>query len=341
MDFNVYDIMKELNTYVSPSGHERKQLKFVKEAVAPYCDDLYFDALGNLIAVVGRNKGEKVMYSAHADTIGFIAYAFDDKGFVKVSNLGGINIKTVAGCRVRFENGIDGILYYEMGEGATTLQTCYVDIGATSKEEAERMINIGSACSVVGDIFLMGENKDMIAGPFLDDRIAVAIQMIAIKELYEEKATLKNEVYFVFSVQEELGIRGSGTAAYGIAPKYGVAIDVCTVSDTPKSGHLSQKLGGGACIKIMDASVFCHESMVAFLRKTAEDNGIKWQSEILFAGGTDAGAIHKARGGVYTGAISIPTRYIHSPNEAALISDCREIINLVKASVKTGFSVEE
>ena len=340
MDFNVYDIMTTLNTFVSPSGHERKALKWVRETVTNYCDETYFDTLGNLICVVGKDKGEKVMYSAHADTIGFIAYAFDDKGFVKVSNLGGINIKTVAGCRVRFENGVDGILFYEMTEGATTLQNCYVDIGATSKEEAEKMIGIGSACSVVGDIFLMGENKDMIAGPFLDDRIAVAIQMMAIKELYEEKAELKNEVYFVFSVQEELGIRGAGTAAYAIDPKYGVAIDVTLVSDVPKSGKLSQKLGGGACIKIMDASVFCHESMVAFLRKIADENSIKWQSEIIFAGGTDAGAIHKVRGGVYTGAISIPTRYIHSPNEAALISDCREIIDLVKASVKTGFSVE-
>jgi endoglucanase len=102
----------------------------------------------------------------------------------------------------------------------------------------------------------------------------------------------------------------------------------------PKSGHLSQKLGGGACIKIMDASVFCHESMVAFLRKTADDNGIKWQSEILFAGGTDAGAIHKARGGVYTGAISIPTRYIHSACCVAAKEDLISVGKLARAMIE-------
>lgn len=339
MEFTFFDIMKTLNTYIAPSGHEHEMLKFIKKEIEKYCDEASFDPMGNLIVRIGTKKGERVMFSAHSDTLGFIAYAIDDKGFVRVSSLGGQNLRTVMGYHVRFSNGTEGVLFYESPDGYNNLQKCYIDIGVSSKEEAEKMISIGSVCSIVGDVYLMGKNKDYIVSPFLDDRIACAIQMIAIKELWEEKAELKNEVYFVFSVQEEVGLRGAGPAAFNIDPVYGIAIDVTSVSDMPESGHLSQKIGDGACIKLMDGSVYCNEGLVRYLRKTAADYKIKTQSEILFAGGTDAGAIQRTRGGVYCGGISIPTRYIHSPIETASISDCTEIVKLIKASVKEGFQI--
>ncbi|MDF2685454.1 MAG: Cellulase, partial [Clostridia bacterium] len=118
---------------------------------------------------------------------------------------------------------------------------------------------------------------------------------------------------------------------------YAVALDVTGVSDTPKSGNLSMKLDGGACIKLMDSSVYCHKNMVDFLKNTALENNIKYQFEVLTAGGTDAGAIHVSRAGVYTGAVSIPTRYIHSPVETASLNDCKSISDLLFAAVKKGF----
>lgn len=174
--------------------------------------------------------------------------------------------------------------------------------------------------------------------PFLDDRIAVAVQIEAVKKLAEEKTELKNEVYFVFSVQEELGIRGARTAAYGISPDYGIAIDVTGTGDTPKNEDLCMKLGAGAAIKIKDASVVCHKDMVDFLVNTAEKYSVKYQYDILPYGGTDAGAIHTTKYGVYTGGISIATRYIHMPTESVSVNDCKCCVDLICAAIKEGFS---
>lgn len=339
MKNQIIDLLKNLNEYVSPSGHEHNLLNFVKSVIQNYCDESYFDPIGNLIVRIGTECGDRVMFSTHADTIGFIVYAADDKGFLRVSNLGYIDLISTIGRHVRFENGVDGVFTCEK-DGNKKITTCYVDIGASTKEEALAMVSVGDTCSVVGDVYTFGKNSSFISAPFLDNRIAVASQILAIKKLYENKFDLKNEIYFVFSVQEELGLRGAGPAAYSINPKYGISCDVTSVSDTPESGNLFQKLGNGACIKLMDASVYCNDRMVSFLRTVSEDNKIKSQSEILFAGGTDAGKIQQSRGSMFVGGISIPTRYIHSPSEVAYIDDCISVIDLIVSSCKTGFLFE-
>lgn len=331
--------MKALNGFVSPSAHEREELEYVRGEIAPYLgeNDIYFDKMGNLIAVMGRGCGEKVMFSAHSDTIGFVAYFIDDKGFVKVSTLGGINTQTLRGRQVRFTNGVNGLLFFESGD--LNMRTAYVDIGASSKEEAEKMISLGMAASVVGEVFMMGTDEDpRIVSPFLDDRIAVAIQIEAIKKLAKSGAKLTNEIYFVFSVQEEVGIRGASTASYGIDPVYGVAIDVTGTADTPKADPMNMAIGGGACIKYMDGSLICSPKMTEFMNATAEEAGIKHQTEILLYGGTDAAAIQRTRAGVYAGGISIATRYIHTPTEEASISDCCDCISLIVALCEKGFA---
>jgi len=333
------NIMKKLNGFVSPSANEKQLLCCVKEMISDYIpeEDIKFDTLGNLIAVMGKGCGKKVMFSAHSDTIGVIAHNVDEKGFVKVSPLGGLNPNTLSGRHIRFTNGVNGLMNFE--EGTLEMGKAYVDIGAKNREEAIKMLPLGTAGSVVGEVFEMGAEDDKrIVSPFLDDRIAVAIQIEAIKKLYEEKTELKNEVYFVFSVQEELGIRGAKTAAYGIDPDYGIAIDVTGTGDTPKNDALNMKLGEGAAIKIKDQSVVCHKEMVDFLVDTAEKSGIKYQYDILPYGGTDAGAIHLTKCGVYSGGISIATRYIHMPTESVSINDCKNCVELICAAVKAGFT---
>lgn len=335
----LFNTMKALNGFVSPSAHEREELEYIKNELIPYVgeENIYFDAMGNLITVIGKGCGEKVMFSSHADTIGFVAYFIDDKGFVKVTTLGGINSQTVRGRQVRFENGVNGLLCFESGD--LNMRNAYIDIGASSKEEAEKLVSLGMAASVVGDVFVMGTEEDpRIASPFLDDRIACAIQMEAIKRLAKMKIKLCNEVYFVFSVQEEVGLRGATTAAFGIDPVYGIALDVTGAADTPKCDPMNMVLGGGACVKYMDGSVICSPKMVEFMNKVAEDANIKHQSEILLYGGTDAGAMQRTRAGVYAGGISIATRYIHTPTEEVSVKDCEACIDLVVELCKTGFT---
>ena len=339
MKDSIFNTMKALNGFVSPSAHEREELEYVKKEITPFVgeNNICFDKMGNLIAVLGRGKGEKAMFSAHSDTIGFVAYFIDDKGFVKVSPLGGINTQTLRGRQVRFTNGVNGLLFFETGD--QNMRTAYVDIGAATKEEAEKLVSLGMAASVVGEVFKMGGESDpRIVSPFLDDRIAVAIQIEAIKKLSECADELKNEVYFVFSVQEEVGLRGATTAAFGIEPVYGVALDVTGAADTPKCDPMNMKLGEGACIKYMDGSVICSPKMTEFMNATAEKAGIKHQTEILLYGGTDAAAIQRSRAGAYAGGISIATRYIHTPTEEASLADCVSCVELIVALCKEGFS---
>ncbi|PWM47133.1 MAG: aminopeptidase [Clostridiales bacterium] len=330
------EIIKKLNEFISPSGNEKSLLEYVKSEVESFADECYFDVMGNLVATVGN--GEKVMVAAHADTIGFICHYIDDKGFIRFQDLGWENYRIIAGRHVRFINGVDGIISYEektKDKDSLKCDNCFIDIGATSKEEAEKLVPIGTAASIVPDCFVSA-NKKRLTSAFLDDRIAVAILIRAIKEL--DKNKLKNKVYFVFTVQEEVGTRGALPAAYEIEPKYALAIDVTDTGDTPECPKLSLALGQGAAVKIMDCGIYCHKQMVDFLIDTAEKNKIKFQPEIITAGATDARAIHTSKNGVYTGAISIPQRYVHSPVETVDLDDCENTLRLLTVSLEQGFN---
>ena len=167
-----------------------------------------------------------------------------------------------------------------------------------------------------------------IFSPYLDDRIACAVLLMAMERL----KNTENDLYFVFTVQEEVGLRGARTAAYGVAPDYGIAVDVTDSDDIPSAPHACSSVAGkGAAIKVMDSSVICHPSVVAKLEKLALTGNIPCQKDILRFGGTDAGAIHQSRAGVYIGGISIPTRYVHTPLEVADLGDVEACAALVAA----------
>ena len=337
----LFNTMKKLNEFVSPSGHERAELEWVKSQISAYVpeEDIYFDKIGNLIAVMGKGAGERVMFSAHSDTIGFVVHFIDENGFLRITNLGGVNVHTLNGRQVRFSNGVNGLLHFESSE--YSMAKAYIDIGVSSKEEAEKLVSIGMAASVVGEVFTMGSGDDeRIVSPFLDDRIAMAIQMAAMERIAKMKFALHNELYFVFSVQEEVGIRGATTAAFGIDPTYGIALDVTGVGDIPKCFPMNMKVGGGACIKLMDSSLICSKHMVNFMRTVAEDQNIRYQMELLPYGGTDAGAMNRTRAGVYSGGISMPTRYIHTPTEEVSVADCSACVDLIVELVKAGFTFD-
>ena len=277
------------------------------------------------------------MMPAHMDTIGFMATYIDDKGFIRVTNIGGISAVNMVATPVRFENGVKGIMQIEgkadlasAARNAVAMSNMFIDIGAKSKEEAEKLVDIGMVA--VFDTETKVIFNDHLVSPYCDDLICCVSLILAMEQLKDVEPV--NDLYYVFSTQEEVGLRGAITSAYHIDPDLGIALDVCPVGDTPAiSVPMVVALGKGPTVKIKDASVICHPKAVEFLRKAAKANDIPYQNEILLAGGTDTAAIQKTRGGVIAGCISVPTRYIHSPQEMVAISDVENAAKLLAAAV--------
>ena len=322
------DMLKSILAAYGPSGREQTVSDVIRGYVEPFADEVYNDALGNLIAVKKGTSGKKVMLSAHMDQIGLIVVDIDEKGFLRVSNVGGVNPVISTAREVRFENGTRGVTYFETekhGVKDTTMPELFVDIGATSREEAEAKVQIGDVAVYATNFVEMGNR---ISSGALDDRIACA----AVVEAFR---TMQNvhDVYAVFTVQEEVGLRGAGAAAYAIEPDLNISLDVTGTGDTPKCSRMSVKLGAGAAVKVMDSSVIVPPVVRAFLEEAAEENSIRVQPEVLRGGGTDTGAVQRTRSGVLSGCISIPTRYIHSPVETADLADYAAAVQLVCAAV--------
>lgn len=333
----MYNLIKKIMKPVSVSGREDAVVAVIAEEISPFVDSLRIDALGNLIAFKSGTAKDrkKIMFAAHIDEIGFMVTYIEENGFIRFAPVGGINFASAAFTHVVFENGTRGILVPENGtkpaDYAADKFVC--DIGAKSRRDAARHVKIGDTFSVCADLVKLTGSR--YAGRPLDDRIGAAILVEAAREISDTECP--NDVYFVFTVQEEVGCRGSQTAAFGIQPDIGVALDVCGTGDEMSATPMEVKLGGGAAIKIKDHSVICDRSLVEKMRSLAEENGIKYQLEILLRGGTDTSSMQKAAGGAIAGCISIPTRHIHSTVEQIDLSDVRECVKLTEAIAKDPF----
>ena len=319
------EILCMLDSAHGPSGDEGDIRAVIHQLASPWADEITADVMGNLVARK-KGSGPKVMFAAHMDSIGFIVTHIEKEGFLRVGKLGGISPKDVLNTPVRFKNGVRGVLVAEeKAEDKLKLEDCYLDIGARDEEQARSLVQVGD--TAVYDTAVTEVNGRVIS-PYLDDRIACAILLKAM----EQVGPCENDLYFVFTVQEEVGTRGAKTAAWSVDPDYGIAVDVTDVDDTPGSGKYGTcKLGRGAAVKVMDSSVICQPEVVKALEQCAQDKGIAVQRDIIRAGGTDAGPIHVTRTGVRTGGISIPCRYIHTPTEMADLADVQSCVDLAVA----------
>ena len=323
------EILEALNQTHGPSGDEGGVREKIAELARPFADEVTADTLGSLI-VRKKGDGPRVMLAAHMDSIGFIVTHIEKEGFLRVGRLGGIAPKEAAYSAVRFKNGVRGVFAPEEKAdfGKLKLDECFVDIGAESDEEARKLVQVGDTCVYDRSIRTCGGR---VMGPYLDDRLACAVLLCALEQIKEPAYNLS----LVFTVQEEVGLRGARTAAWWAEPDVGIAVDVTDVDDTPgseKGG--TTRLGKGAAVKVMDSSVICHPEVVTRLEELAKGEDIPVQRDILRAGGTDAGAIHTARFGVKTGGISIPCRYVHTPAETADLEDARACIRLAAALIQ-------
>lgn len=332
---NMIQTLTTLCTAFGPSGAEGEVAQVIQELARPYVDEITRDTLGNLICHK-KGPGPRLMFSAHMDSIGLVVTHIDEKGFLRVGAVGGVNPDGVVNSPVRFQNGICGVAAAQVGStpGKRTMADLYLDIGATTQEEAEQLVQIGDVAVFNTSVMQV---QNMLVGPYLDNRISCLVLLEAMAQL----TACSNDLYFVFSSQEEVGLRGAKTAAWAIDPDYGVAVDVTGEDGVPGAKHTASSLAGkGAAVKVMDRSVICHPQMVDLLMNLAQEYHIPAQRDVIQAGGTDAGVIHQTRSGVYTGGISIPCRYIHSPCELVCGSDVQACVDLVSALAQTKLEKE-
>ena len=315
------ELLKRLMNVPSVSGREDKIREAIVREVEPYADEISCDPVGNLI-VRKKGTGKKIMFCAHMDEIGFFATYIDDEGLIKVNAIGGISALAAAYTEVVSENGVRGVIIPESGKEMPKVENMYIDIGAKTKKQAQRRVK-------VGDFFVCAPSIRRLSGtryvgrPF-DDRVGCAIMIEALKRVKETG----NDLYFVFSTQEEVGARGSKPASYSIAPDIGIAIDVTATGDKPGSAKMAVKLGGGCTVKIKDSGVICSPELVKQMREIAEENKVKYQNEVLIYGGTDASSIQVAGKGARVSAISVPTAFIHTGVEMVDMFDVNEAVKL-------------
>ncbi|MGD8597601.1 MAG: M42 family metallopeptidase [Anaerolineae bacterium] len=320
------DLIKKLTEAYGPSGSEEQIRELIQAEVEPLADDVRVDTLGNLIATKkGTGGGKRVMLAAHMDEIGLIISYVDKKGFLRFQPIGGIEPATLVGGRVQFADGAIGIIAPEDRKAfrkEPELSKLYIDIGATQRSEAEE--RLGQSVGFIRPFVDMG--KRIVAKAF-DDRISCAILIEILRALEGSP----HDVYFVFSVQEEVGLRGARTSAYGIDPEIGIALDITMAADTPEAAKMAMKLGAGPCIKVKDSGMLAHPGIKNLLIESAEAAGIPYQLEVLSGGTTDAAAIQLARSGVPAGCVSIACRYFHTQSEMVDMDDVENAVQLLLA----------
>ena len=319
------ELLKKLVTAYGPASNEEIIRDIIINEVKNHVDEYKVDSLGNLIAHK-KGNGKKIMISAHMDQIGLMVTDIDKDGFIRFGNIGGISPSISLSQKVLFENGTIGAIFSEPVDDLSKLklENMYIDIGARNKEEAEEKVNIGDICIYYSSFI---DNEHVVFTSYLDDRVGCYVAIEALKNLNKTD----NDLYFVFSVQEEVGLRGAKTAAYSIDPDFGIAIDVTAHGDTPKAKRFAIGLHKGTAIKVKDNSIITHPTVRNNLVELAKKHEIKYQMEVLEFGGTDSGAIHTTKEGVPSGVISIPTRYVHSTVEMASKDDIIESVRLLKA----------
>jgi len=332
-------LLAEICEVAGAPGHEQRVREIVLREVKSLVDEIRMDNMGNVVAIKKGKEDKRVMIAAHMDEIGFIVTHIDNKGFIYFHTLGGFDPKTLTAQRVIIHGkkdviGVMGSKPIHLMNAADrakvpTIKDYFIDTGR-SKKELEKLVSVGDTITRERKMIEMG---DCLNCKSLDNRVSVFILIETLKELKNPPY----DVYAVFTVQEEIGIRGANVSSMDINPDFGFGLDTTIAFDTPGSTKQEQvsALGEGACIKVMDSSTVCDYRMVAYMKDISKKKKIKTQLEILPAGGTDTAGVQRMNpGGSIAGAVSIPTRHIHQVIEMVHKKDVRDSIDLLRHCVE-------
>lgn len=329
------DKIKEICNLFGPSGDEDKVREYIISKIKDYATEYSIDKLGNLTVFKKGKKTpqQKVMLSAHMDEVGFIIKNITDEGMLKFGTVGSVDNRVMLGKRVLVGDkkgviGIKAVHLTSASERENMPSDLYIDIGASSKAEAEKYVSLGDYGVFDSRAYEFGDN--LLKAKALDDRLGcyMLIELI--------KSELAVDLYFLFSVGEETGLRGATVGAYTINPDICIVLESTTAADLANVEKHKQvcRLGAGAVVPFMDRATIYDKNLFETLRRLAIENNIPWQTKQMIAGGTDAGRIHLSGGGVKTVAISVPVRYIHSPSSVCDIDDIGSVYELVNLFIE-------
>lgn len=326
-------VMKNLNDLSGVSGYEDEVASYVYQQANQYTNDLKIDNFGNVITKIAGDKKKKIMITAHLDEIGLIIRYIDKNGFIYAEKIGGVRTQNLFSrpCFVKTRNGLIKGLINSINPGRPKemkyipeVNEFFIDVGVDSKAEVDNLgIEIGNTISIDYSFDIIG-NK--IIGKALDDRLQVFILLETMKIIKKyHKGRDIPTIYSVFTTQEEVGCRGAKVAAYSLDPDLAIALDITVANDTPQIPEFERisTLGKGPAIKVMDripngVGMISSSKIVEKLKSISKENNIKYQLEVFTAGSTDGATIHLERGGIPTGAILTPTRYVHAYEMAAI-----------------------
>ena len=287
--------------------------------------------MGNLIAHK-KGNGKKLMFAAHMDEIGLIATCHGEKGQVYVAGLGGVDPYASLYQRVQFLNGAQGVVAPDGKADLLKdlkLGQLYVDVGAKFEEEAKELVAVGEAGVFVGDFY---EQNGCVISKAMDNRVGCFVLMEAIRRMKKHQ----NDLYFVFTTSEEVGLRGAKTSVHTVEPDYAVVLDVTRAGDIPSAEKVALEMKKGVVIKVMDRGFIAHPIVNDRMVTLCKERNILYQMAALANGATDAGAIHLSGGGVPTGCIAFPLRYMHTTGETVAKSDIENAIDLTTVLIEEG-----
>lgn len=331
------ELLFELINTLGPSGNEENVRKIISREIKRYVDEMKVDKMGNLVARV-KGKGKKIMLTAHMDEIGLMVSKIENNGHLKISILGGIETITLVGHTVSILkknnsvacNGV--ITFYELHESLEIdkipkLEDVYIDTGLNKKELLKKGVEIGSYIVTKHKATSLG-NENIISGKALDNRVGCYVLIQLIKVLRK----INVEAYFVFTVQEEVGLYGAKTSVYNINPDYGIAIDATNSEDSEATSDLI--MGNGPTITVKDSEIIASRELNEHLRKLAKKYKIPLQLEVVDMGTTDATSIMFSKGGVPSTVVSIPVRNLHSTIGIVNYQDITNSIYLLEKLLK-------
>jgi putative aminopeptidase FrvX len=325
----VRELIRKLVEAYGPSGFEEQIRAVIRAEVEGLADEVRVTPLGSLVAVRrGSGAGRRILLAAHMDEIGVMVTYVDEKGFLRFTPIGGISTLTCLGGRVVFADGTVGVIGIEKREDTTKvpkIEQLYADVGATSREGCP--VRVGDAAVFVRPFAVQGGR---LVAKAMDDRIGCAVLIEVMRKLGQTP----NEVHFVFTTQEEVGLRGALTAAYGIEPDLAIAVDVTTTGDTPESRPMAVALGKGPAVKVQDGGMVAHPMVRDLLVQAAEKAKVAYQMEVLERGTTDAAAMQLVRSGVPSGCLSIPCRYVHTPSEMVDEGDVQGAVRVMVEAMR-------
>ena len=317
-------MLEKLIGLCGPSGCETPVKDFIEKELEGVCE-VSRDNLGNVIAHI-PGPGKKLLLAAHMDEIGVMVTFIDDKGFLRFAPVGGLIPAHLPYKRVKFPGGVVGVIgFSEKAE----IKNMYIDIGASSKEEAEKLVSVGDMAEFETAFY---KSADRVVSGKLDDRVGCA----ALLKLAKKVKNPACDLFLAFTVQEEVGLKGAGPAVFGTEPYMAIAVDVTGTGDTPDCEPMAVSLGKGVASKVKDGRMIAAPEVRALLEKLCRENNIPYQLEILSGGTTDAAVMQVTAGGVLTGALSVPTRYIHTSSETASLADIEALEQLLEKLVTEG-----